>query len=175
MIKFAKVINDETFLCEVGLGSNSNFYKSIGMKELDVKQSDIDNNWYLSEMCPMKSPEEKLNEAKQEKHKENLEKAFSAEENGTVLYKDAVFETNSTNISKLTAMLAMINAGIVESVQWLSKDDLQVELQKEDLFELGQLISEYTGALWNVQYLCFKEQIENAQTIEEINEINIEY
>lgn len=66
MIKYAKVINKETGLCEVGLGTNSSFYKSIGMVELDVQQSDIDGCWYLKDKCPMKSDEEKANARKQE-------------------------------------------------------------------------------------------------------------
>lgn len=59
MIKYAQLINEETGLCEVGIGTNIEFYKSIGMVELDVQQSDIDNAWYLAEKCPMKSDEEK--------------------------------------------------------------------------------------------------------------------
>ena len=59
MIKYAKILNQETGLCEVGLGTNTEFYQSIGMTQLDVKQSDIDNNWYLAEKCPMKTDEQK--------------------------------------------------------------------------------------------------------------------
>lgn len=59
MIKYAQLINGETGLCIVGTGTNTEFYKSIGMVELDVQQSDIDNAWYLAEKCPMKSDEEK--------------------------------------------------------------------------------------------------------------------
>ena len=62
MIKYAKIINEQTGLCEVGLGTNVGFYKSIGMIELDVQQSDIDNAWYITEKCPMKSAEEKAKE-----------------------------------------------------------------------------------------------------------------
>lgn len=69
MIKYAKIINELTGLCEVGLGTNSKFYQSIGMVELDVQQSDIDGNWYLSEKCPMKSEEEK---AREERERINL-------------------------------------------------------------------------------------------------------
>jgi hypothetical protein len=65
MIKYAKIINQETGLCEVGLGSNVQFYQSIGMTQLDVKQSDIDNQWYLSELCPMKTDEQKELEEKE--------------------------------------------------------------------------------------------------------------
>ena len=65
MIKYAKVINKETGLCEVGLGSNIQFYQSIGMVEQDVQQSDIDNEWYLAKKCPMKTGEEKEREEKE--------------------------------------------------------------------------------------------------------------
>ena len=65
MIKYAKIINQETGLCEVGLGTNEQFYISIGMIELDVQQSDVDNNWYLAELCPMKTDEQKEQEEKE--------------------------------------------------------------------------------------------------------------
>lgn len=74
MIKYAKIINQETGLCEVGLGTNVEFYKSIGMVELDVEQSDVNNNWYLTEKCPHKSEEEKEQEKRQRKAKLHMTK-----------------------------------------------------------------------------------------------------
>lgn len=62
MIKYAKIINTETGLCEVGLGTNEEFYVSIGMVKLNVDLSDVDNNWYLFDKCPHKSEEEKREE-----------------------------------------------------------------------------------------------------------------
>ena len=62
MIRYAKIINEQTGLCVVGIGTNAEFYQSIGMTELDVQQSDIDNSWYLTEKCPMKTDEEKEKE-----------------------------------------------------------------------------------------------------------------
>ena len=59
MIKYAKVINEETKQCEVGLGTNAEFYQSIGMTLQDVEQSEKDNQWYLKEYCPHYTPEEK--------------------------------------------------------------------------------------------------------------------
>lgn len=64
MIKYAKITNEETGLCEVGLGTNIDVYKDFGMVELDVQQSDIDDEWYLTEKCPMKTDEEKELEEK---------------------------------------------------------------------------------------------------------------
>ena len=64
MIKYAKITNQETGLCEVGLGTNTSFYQSIGMTQLDVQQSDIDDSWYLIDKCPMKTDEQKELEEK---------------------------------------------------------------------------------------------------------------
>lgn len=53
MIKYAKVVNNETKLCEVGLGTNSAFYQSIGMEEMEVEQA-YDGSWYLAGYAPVK-------------------------------------------------------------------------------------------------------------------------
>ena len=63
MKKYAKIINEETKLCEVGLGTNSAFYKSIGMTEMKVEQA-YDGAWYLSGYAPAK-PEPTEEEIKQ--------------------------------------------------------------------------------------------------------------
>lgn len=63
MIKYAKIINDNG-LCEVGLGTNEEFYKSIGMVEMDVEISDVNGEWYTTEKCPHKSEEQKKKERK---------------------------------------------------------------------------------------------------------------
>lgn len=65
MIKYAKIKDSKIGLVEVGLGTNSQFYKSIGMTQMDVQQSDIDGNWYLVEKCPMKTDEQKEMEEKE--------------------------------------------------------------------------------------------------------------
>ena len=62
MIKYAKILNKETGLVEVGSGTDNSFYKSIGYTPLDVQQSDIDGNWYLVDKCEMKSDEQKAQE-----------------------------------------------------------------------------------------------------------------
>lgn len=55
MKKYAKVINNETKLCEVSLGTNTVFYQSIGMTEQEVEQA-YDGSWYLAGYAP-KEPE----------------------------------------------------------------------------------------------------------------------
>ena len=46
MLKYAKIINEETKQCEVGLGSNAAYYESIGMEEMEVEQA-YNGNWYI--------------------------------------------------------------------------------------------------------------------------------
>ena len=61
MKKYAKVINKETKLCEVGLGTNSAFYQSIGMVEMEVEQG-YDKSWYLFGFAPKRSAKETAQE-----------------------------------------------------------------------------------------------------------------
>ena len=54
---YAKIINEETKACEVGLGTNSAYYQSIGMEEMEVEQA-YDGSWYLVGYAPEKPVEE---------------------------------------------------------------------------------------------------------------------
>ena len=58
----AKIINEETKECIVGLGSDVKYYKSIGLQEMEVELA-YDGNWYLAGYAPTK-PEEVLAEEK---------------------------------------------------------------------------------------------------------------
>lgn len=53
MKKYAKITNEETKECSVGLGTNTDFYKSIGMTEMDVEQA-YNGAWYVEGYAPEK-------------------------------------------------------------------------------------------------------------------------
>ena len=53
MKKYAKIINEETKACEVGLGTNIKFYQSIGMTEMEVEEG-YDGQWYVLGFAPIK-------------------------------------------------------------------------------------------------------------------------
>lgn len=59
MIKYAKIINTTTKQCEVGIGTNKQFYESIGFELLDVDLA-YNGFWYLKDNVPLKT----LTEAK---------------------------------------------------------------------------------------------------------------
>lgn len=67
MLKYAKIINEETKQCEVGIGTNEEFYKSIGMSEMEVEQA-YNGNWYFSGYAPEK-PQEVINQERIEELK----------------------------------------------------------------------------------------------------------
>ena len=50
---YAKVINQETKQCDVGDGTNVEFYKSLGMTDQEVEQA-YDGSWYLKGYAPVK-------------------------------------------------------------------------------------------------------------------------
>lgn len=68
MLKFAKITNEKTKACQVGLGTNEKFYRAIGMTELEVEQA-YDGSWYLKGYAPQK-PEPTIEEQVQAKEAE---------------------------------------------------------------------------------------------------------
>lgn len=63
MIKYATVIDQTTKRCNVGIGNDSAFYKSIGMTEQEVEQA-YDGSWYLKGYTPEKPQEIKEQEVR---------------------------------------------------------------------------------------------------------------
>lgn len=93
MKKYAKVINDETKVCEVGLGTNSSFYQSIGMTEIDVEQA-YDGSWYIAGHCPAK-PEKTYVEKRLAEYpaiSEQLDMIYWDKVNGTNLWQEKIAE-----------------------------------------------------------------------------------
>lgn len=116
MIKYAKILNQETGLCEVGVGTNANFYQSIGMEELDVQQSDIDGCWYLVDKCPMKSDEQKELEEKERIARLKCTKRIFA-----LLLQEV-------GISYLTVLKPLIESNPQAQLEW----ELCVELERSN-------------------------------------------
>lgn len=63
MLKYARIVNEETKACEVGTGTNTTFYQSIGMSEMEVEKA-YDGQWYLKGYAPEKPQEIKEQEVR---------------------------------------------------------------------------------------------------------------
>jgi len=119
--------------------------------------------------------QEEFEKAKANKFLENNGKANEVIQNGYVVFKDAQFETNAQTCSDLTATMLMMQTSGIESYDWLSKDDKVVTLYLEEFCTLGGLIATYKNIVWNILYTRYKTQIENAQTLEEVVAIKLDY
>ncbi len=53
MFFYATILNDETKECSVGIGTNEQFYESIGMTKMDVEQA-YNGTWYIVGYAPEK-------------------------------------------------------------------------------------------------------------------------
>ena len=62
---YALVQDIETGQCCVAIGNDIDFYIKNGFTLQDVKQSDINGEWYIADKCPMKSDEQKEQEEKE--------------------------------------------------------------------------------------------------------------
>lgn len=58
---------------------------------------------------------------------------------------------------------------------WLSKDDQAVELSLADFGTLGGLIAEFKNTIWQEKYIAYKTAIEQAETVEAVENIVIDY
>lgn len=66
MLKYAKIINNETKECSVGTGTNTEFYSSIGMTEMDVEQA-YNGAWYVEGYAPQPSIEYQNEQIRQQR------------------------------------------------------------------------------------------------------------
>lgn len=178
MIKYAKIIDKKTGLCEVGTGTNIKFYQSIGMTQLNVQQSDIDNNWYLAEKCPMKTDEEKLNIAKTSKYNEINNGARIYLESGNALFEieeGKHIEATDGNIAKLSAYALSFMTGVQEVVYWNTKEDETIALTQEQLTSALMGLGEVQATVWNVKFPYYLKHLESATTVEEVKAITVDY
>ena len=144
-----------------------------GLEIQEVEEGYVIYNFELMTVEEMN--EQLLFEEKKQKHEENTLKAKQAVENGHVVFKGAEFETNAQTVGDLTATMLLMQAGGIETYSWLSKDDQVVALTVDDFGTLGGLIAEYKNTIWQEKYIAYKTQIEQAQTVDAVNNINLDY
>lgn len=118
-----------------------------------------------------------LNNAKQAKYYEALEKAKYFIDNEAVYQFDEnnSIEATDGNIGKMTAYAMAFQTGTVDVVYWTSKEDNVLELHAQDILNILLGLGEIQSNVWNVQFVNYKNAIEQAQTVEEVEAIIIDY
>lgn len=176
MQKYCKILDDKTGLVKLGAGCSDEYYKSIGMKLRNVEQSEIDELWYLSAKCPHYTDAEKLEIVKAEKIAENDRKASEARYNKeftiTVQDKVCVFDTKQTTQADLLTAFAVCSTGATYD-GWVTNNGVELDLTLEDVALISATFKEKSNVYgkWNE----YKQAIDNAETIADIEEIIINY
>ena len=121
--------------------------------------------------------EKRLNEAKENKYQEALSKAKFFIDNGAVYQFDEnnSIEATDGNIGKMTAYALAFQTGTVEKVYWTSKEDNVLELDANDILTILTGLGTIQSNVWNIKFVSYKTAIEQAATVEEVENIVIDY
>lgn len=125
---------------------------------------------HAEEIIP--DPIDVLKSAKEQKKQENAtvrdEKLIAGVE-----YKGVLFDSDTDQKINLSSQISFMDD--IETVKWYGMDSVSyVECTKEDLLNIGGLIKELTTFVWTHNSEIITE-IENAETVEEVESIVINY
>lgn len=117
--------------------------------------------------------QKKLEKAKEEKLKENetIREHFLV---SGVEYKDILWDSDIEQ--KLNISIQLSSMGDEDVVTWVAMDGItSLECTKADLLAIGELLTKMTAYVWQYKNPMLKTAINNAETIEELNAIEIVY
>lgn len=149
-------------------------YKVLEIKETNRPIIDFqfaDTEEYISKA---------LADAKTAKYKEANEGAKAYLESGNALYEleeGKHIEATDGNIAKLGAYaLSFLSGASSQSeVYWNTKEDETIALNQEQLTAALMGLGEVQATVWNVKFPYYLKLLEEAQTVEEVNAINVDY
>ena len=124
---------------------------------------------HVEEIIP--EPEDLLKMAKEQKISENDEKRDIKLLEG-VTYNNVLFDSDTDQKINLLATVSRMSD--TDTITWFGMDNQGLLCTKADLIAIGGLITELHSFCWeNNAYI--KEQIANAETVEEVEDIVISY
>lgn len=128
--------------------------------------------------------QEKLKQAKETKLKEILEKAYEYEnQTGLVSFDGRVSETETQvlhtelfNQGKFFQMVIGFSQGVLTGDQlYNTKEDINVYINAQEAQAIYFAIKNATEKLWTVDYLYYKNLIEQAETVEDVEAVVVDY
>ena len=124
---------------------------------------------HVEEIVP--SPEDLLRMAKESKIAENDEKRDVALYQG-VTYQDVLFDSDTDQKTNLIGTI--LSMSDTDTITWFGVDNTALLCTKADLYAISDLIKELHSFCWGMN-AHIKELIANAETIEEVEKIEINY
>lgn len=167
MIKFASITNDKLKTCMVGTGTDAEFYKSIGMVEMDVEQGK-DGQWYLKGFAPTHPLDElksqKLNELNTEHEKAETEAYVISSLGFTV-------DANDRANRDIDGIIKTIGEG---TVMFCDYENNFHELNRAQCETLQVEIIQNAQSLY-AQKWAYRAQVEGAESVDELNAIEFTF
>lgn len=165
MLKYAKIINEETKEVCVGMGTDEEYYKSIGMTEQEVEQA-YNRYWYLKGYTPQKP----LNELKLAK-REEINQARDEAEQGGFEYLGKTFDSDQVSAQRISmACQALSNAPAEQTITWTCQDNTTIDLNGEQLQGLVVALATWSNEC-HQKASALKIQIDTCESKEELDKI----
>ena len=175
MYKYVKFDENSGLCTEVGIGTNADYYKSVGMVRKDVEQSEVDGNWYLTVKCPHYTDEEKLEKAKADK----LSQLKAISQKYTVNDCDEMYITSSLGYAINADKTAQDNIrGLIEAheetdlIKYKLYDNSFKDVTIADLKIMLKECAQNGENLYTQKFL-YQAQINACTSIDEVNAIEI--
>lgn len=175
MLMYAKVTNEETKECDVGLNDPAvmfdenitvgEWYESIGMTLQDVDQA-YNGRWYLIDYVP----EQPLDKLKAKKRIE-INKARDKAEQGGFEYLGKVFDSDQVSCIRMSsAAQAMQLAPDDAVITWTCQDNTTIDLNKTQILGLVVALAQWSNTC-HEKATSLKAQIDACESKEELDKI----
>ncbi len=156
---------------EVGTGTNTEFYKSIGMVDMEVEQA-YDGSYWLKGYAPIQN----LDELKSDKLAE-LTSITSKFDNQLVniemIVKSSLGFSINADLRSQNNLRGLISVG-TEPVNFVDSENVEHSLSIEQLNTLLNECAQNGQHLYLLKWQ-YREQIEQAQTVEDLNKIEFKF
>lgn len=178
MLIYAKEIS-ENGLCNIGTGTDESYYLENGYTVQEVVFNQYDNNFYLSDKFDlyMNIDLENVQKAKTFKFEENKQKLKEKRYGQTftviIQEQECVFDTSEETQRDLQTAALVAATGITYD-GWATNNGITLNLTYQDIQIVFSLFYQLVSPLYQKD-LKYKELIENAQTVNEVENIEIIY
>lgn len=168
MKKYVRVINQDNKLCEVGEGTDVDFYTSIGMEEMEVEQA-YNGDWYLLGYAPQMPLEIAKHNKLDELSSIKATKLLTLNYEGNDYQIDSDSKINiSGKVSQI--ILATSSGQDTGAINWITKDNKIVSFSKEEFMAFGVAVATHTEAVI-FKHDQLRTAVNNATSIDEIKAI----
>ena len=152
MLKYAMIDDEATKRVTYGLGTDTEFYQSIGMTEMEIEQSDVDGLWYVAGYAPMKSEEEKQLEEQQRLLTEAKMKRAEEVASITVEIDGMVFDGDEKAQERMARAVTMADS-LDEETEWVLHDNTVAIVTAGQLKRACREAGKKQTELWIVPYV----------------------